>query len=334
MRRALQLARYGEGHTGSNPMVGAVIVAPPQAPGLPERIIGEGWHRRYGGPHAEVNAVADVKPKDEQLLAQSTIYVTLEPCSHYGKTPPCAKLLIDKGIPKVVIGAGDPFPQVAGRGIQMLREAGREVITGVLEKECYDLNLRFMTAHKRGYPFVQLKWAQTPDGFMGSGDPHQRLILSNPLSMMWMHRERIRSQAIMVGTSTVILDSPSLLPALWPGDAPIPVTFDSPRLPADAKILSRPHILRQQGERLTDFLRRLYTDHKILSLMVEGGAVTLQDFIDNGIFDEIRLEISANRYNADEGVRAPLLPAADRQPLHLISEERVRENTILTYRRQ
>lgn len=332
MRRALQLARYGLGHTGSNPMVGAVIVAPG------DRIIGEGWHRRYGGSHAEVNAINSVSAENQHLLAQSTIYVTLEPCSHYGKTPPCSLLIIEKGIPRIVVGTGDPFPQVAGRGIRMLREAGREVVEGVLEKECYDLNLRFMTAHKRGYPYVQLKWAQTADGFISAPAGAPRLLISNPVSTVWMHRERVSSQAIMVGTDTVITDNPSLTSRLWPGDSPLPVTFDSPRLPEDAAILKRQHVLRMRGENILDFLKRLYTDYHILSLMVEGGAKTLQEFIDTALFDEIRVEINPSLRLPDNAVggavRAPHLPAhhsAYTLTLHSITTSK--GNEILTYRK-
>lgn len=326
MRRALQLAKNGAGRTLSNPMVGAVIVAA-------GRIIGEGWHRRYGGPHAEVNAVNSVAPADRHLLTEATIYVTLEPCSHYGKTPPCSGLILRCGIPRIVVGASDPFPKVAGRGIRMLRDAGREVITSVLGKECYELNLRFMTAHRRGYPFIQLKWAQSADGIMATGDPLRRLILSNPLSMMWMHRERSRADAIMVGVNTVIADDPSLTLRYWPGDDPIPVTFGSPRLPAGAAILQRNHILRDPSETLPRFLRRLYKDYSILSLMVEGGPATLREFIEEGLADEIRVEI------ADElclpcpegGIPAPsLTPLAD---LRLIGSEKIRKNLILLFRR-
>ena len=159
MRRALQLARLGRGSVHTNPMVGAVIVHN-------GRIIGEGFHRRYGEGHAEVNAVASVSAADAALLPESTIYVTLEPCSHYGKTPPCSKLIIDKGIRRIVVGNLDPFPEVSGRGIRMLREAGREVVTGVLEKECLELNRQFMTAHTRKRSYILLKWAQSADGFI------------------------------------------------------------------------------------------------------------------------------------------------------------------------
>ena len=202
MRRALQLARLGAGHTSPNPMVGAVIVGPDGT------IIGEGWHRKCGEGHAEVNAVASVA--NASLLKDSTIYVTLEPCSHYGKTPPCARLIIERGIPRVVVGTLDPFPEVSGRGVKMLREAGVEVVVGVLEKECRELNSRFMTAHTTGRPWIQLKWAQTADGFIAlppdAGE--NPLHMSTPVTMCLMHRQRSLCDAIVVGAATARIDNP------------------------------------------------------------------------------------------------------------------------------
>lgn len=217
MHRALQLASGGEGRTAPNPMVGAVIVAE-------GRIIGEGFHHTYGGPHAEVNAVNSVSEADRHLLQKATIYVTLEPCSHYGKTPPCAKLIIDSHIPKVVVGAPDPNPLVAGRGIRMLREAGTEVTEGVLLEECLEINRRFMTAQTHGRPWILLKWAQSADGFMAAfnecGDSVP-VKLSNPLSSVWMHRERAMVRAIMVGSNTLSIDNPRLDVRLWAGKIPL-----------------------------------------------------------------------------------------------------------------
>ena len=240
MRRAIELARKGAGFVSPNPMVGAVIVAPGG------RIIGEGWHRRYGGPHAEVNAVASVKAEDDMLLPESTIYVSLEPCSHYGKTPPCSKLLIEKRFRRVVIGMRDPFKEVSGRGIVMLREAGIEVIENVLEKECRHLNRRFITAHTLHRPYIQLKWAQSADGYIaainaqGEGIPVK---LSDPLTSVEMHRERAMADAILAGTNTIISDNPSLTTRLWPGKSPRPVIFASARIPADAEILKHNPII-------------------------------------------------------------------------------------------
>lgn len=327
MRRALQLAALGYGHTYTNPMVGAVITLPSG------RIIGRGWHRRYGGPHAEVNAVRSVSPADRKMLPESTIYVTLEPCSHYGKTPPCARLLIEEGIGRIVVGAPDPFPEVSGRGIRMLRDAGREVVTGVLERECVELNLPFMTAHRRQRPFVMLKWAQSADGFIGAGlpepgsAPRQRVILSNPVSQVATHRLRAGFQAIMVGVNTVIADNPRLDCRLWPaGDTPVPVTRRSERLPEDAHIMTSPHILRERGEALSDFLHRLYHEHRLNALLVEGGSEVLAEFISLGLYDAIRVETSPSILS--KGVKAPAF-----NPSELVMKEcfHIGANTLTLY---
>ena len=216
MSRALQLAKNGFGRVSPNPMVGAVVVAD-------GRIIGEGFHRQWGHAHAEVNAIASVAEADRRLLRQSTIYVTLEPCSHYGKTPPCSKLIIDTGIPRVVVGCLDPFKEVSGRGIKMLREAGVDVTTGVLERQCQWINRKFMTAHTHHRPYVTLKWAESADRFVDSDGSQEKAVISSPTTMTLMHRERTGYDAIMVGANTVRRDNPSLLPRLWTaarGDEP------------------------------------------------------------------------------------------------------------------
>ena len=295
MRRALQLAAMGQGRVSPNPMVGAVIVCD-------DKIIGEGYHRQWGGPHAEVNAVASVV--DKSKLCRSTMYVTLEPCSHYGKTPPCAELIIKTGIPRVVVGAMDPFEKVRGRGVDMLRKAGVDVVTDVLGKECEALNKHFMTAHKSGRPFVLLKWAESEDGFISKkgGEP---VALSNELTKMWMHRERSRYDAIMVGTNTIITDNPQLSVREWPGRNPRCVTFDcNGRLPEDCQVVSKQGtIVITENIPLEDLLSRLYKEHGITSLMVEGGAKLLQSFIDGGYYDEVRIERSAAKIG--EGIKAP-----------------------------
>lgn len=284
MRRALRLARLGEGLVSPNPMVGAVIVA---ADG---RIIGEGYHHQYGGPHAEVCAVRSVADADRHLLNDSTIFVTLEPCSHYGKTPPCSKLIIDTGIPRVVVGSTDPFPAVCGRGIRMLREAGVEVVDNVLRDECDALNVRFLTAHRKGRPWIQLKWAQSADGFMAGigedGKPYP-VKFSTPISSVWMHRRRSMVDAIMVGSNTLEIDRPRLDCRHWPGKAPLRV---EPR-----------HDLETQ-------MRELYADG-ITSLMVEGGPTLLQSFLDLNLYDDIRVEISPKILG--KGLPAPSLPLKD-----------------------
>lgn len=280
MRRALQLARLGEGLVSPNPMVGAVIVA------TDGRIIGEGYHHRYGGPHAEVCAVRSVPDADRHLLADSTLYVTLEPCSHYGKTPPCSRLIIDTGILRVVVGSADPFPEVSGRGIRMLREACVEVVEDVLRDECDALNVRFLTAHRLGRPWIQLKWAQSADGFMAGIDEDGRpfpVKFSTPVSSVWMHRRRSMVDAIMVGKNTLEIDRPRLDCRLWPGREP-------------RRVEAR-HDLEEE-------MRELYKEG-VTSLMVEGGPTLLQSFIDIGLYDDLKIEISDKKLGA--GLPAPRL---------------------------
>lgn len=280
MERALQLARLGEGLVSPNPMVGAVIV---DANG---KIIGEGYHHRYGGPHAEVNAINSVKESDRHILSDSTIYVTLEPCSHYGKTPPCAKLIIDTGIPRVVVGSADPFKEVSGRGIKMLRDAGVEVEEDVLREECDALNVRFLTAHRLGRPWIQLKWAQSADGFMAGidkdGKPYP-VKFSTPVSSVWMHRRRSMVDAIMVGKNTLEIDHPRLDCRYWPGKAP-------------RRVMPR-HDLENQ-------MRELYREG-VTSLMVEGGPTLLQSFIDLGLYDDLKIETAEKKLG--EGLPSPKL---------------------------
>lgn len=333
MQRALQLAALGEGAVSPNPMVGAVITAR-------GRIIGQGWHRRYGGPHAEVNAVADVAEADLHLLPESTIYVTLEPCSHWGKTPPCSRLIIDKGIRRVVVGCEDPNPKVAGRGLRLLREAGKEVVCGVLEQECRHINRRFMTAHRRRRPWILLKFARTADGFIGTPEGFPSLRISTPLSQMWMHRERASVDAIMAGSRTVFIDDPRLDSRLWPGKDPVAVSFASAASNPEARILSRPHILMPAGMSLDQFMSDLFENHSVTSLMVEGGRETLLSFINAGLYDELRIETSPLRAAEILSMQCPGLSAVEnpgfiRQPqlpedLTIVSDISCGENRIQT----
>lgn len=304
MRRALQLAVRGMGRTSPNPMVGAVVVA---ADG---RIIGEGFHRLCGQAHAEVNAIAAVSDADRPLLADSTIYVTLEPCSHWGKTPPCARLIIDTGIPRVVVGSMDPFPAVSGRGVAMLREAGVEVVTGVLDDECRALNLRFMTAHERQWPFVTLKWAQSADGFIDSDRPegHPERF-STPLTSMLTHRLRSLHDAILVGSGTALNDSPRLDTRLWPsGRDPRPVILDR-RGRVHASTTKHPPLILDDCADVPTILTRLYAEG-ITSVLVEGGAQVLQAFIDSGVWDAARVETSPRALGAHGTVCAPRISEA------------------------
>lgn len=269
MRRCIQLACNGRMNAQPNPMVGAVIVHD-------DRIIGEGYHVRCGEGHAEVNACASVKKEDEHLLRESTIYVSLEPCSHYGKTPPCADLLVSKGFKRCVIGCQDPFAKVQGRGIQKLREAGIDVSVGVLEEECKALNKRFMTFHGKQRPFVTLKWAESEDGFI---DGH----ISNTYTQMVCHKRRAEHQAILVGRKTWEADKPSLTVREWYGSSP-------KRYVVSSQSLTLPdgfHLI--QTTRVEGILKRLYEDG-IQTVLVEGGAELLQSFIDSGEWDECYVE--------------------------------------------
>lgn len=292
MRRALQLAANGRGHVSPNPMVGAVIVAPDG------RVIGEGWHRRFGGPHAEVNAVRAVAEPDRALLPLSTIYVTLEPCSHYGKTPPCAGMLVDQGIGRVVVAAGDPNPKVSGRGIGILRDAGIEVEEGLLAGEAEALNRTFMTSQRLRRPFVTLKWARSADGFMD----HVRAVgegaarFSTPLSSQLVHRRRAEHDAIAVGAGTVLADNPRLDTRLIAGESPRPVIFDRQKLLAGRRAAvfapGRRAIHITEDRPLAETLHSLFADEGISSLLVEGGPSLLGEFIASGLWDEAYEEVS------------------------------------------
>lgn len=285
MRRCLQLARQGRQNAKPNPMVGAVIVAPPPtAGGRGEAIIGEGYHVRCGEAHAEVNAFASVRPEDEVLLPQSTMYVSLEPCAHYGKTPPCADLIVRKGVRRVVVGCIDPFAEVQGRGISKLREAGIDVTVGVLEDDCRWLNRRFFTFHSLARPYIILKWAQTANGFID--DHGQALQISTPFTQMLSHKLRAEEDAILVGRVTDEREHPQLTVRHWVGPNPKRLVVD------------RHHPLNMES---------LHA-HNIQSLIVEGGRKTLDSFLVQGLWDEIRVETN-NRITVSGGTRAPQLPA-------------------------
>lgn len=316
--RCIQLASNGICNAAPNPMVGAVIVHH-------DIIIGEGYHIRCGEAHAEVNAIRSVK--DERLLKESTIYVSLEPCSHYGKTPPCSDLIIEKGIPRVVVGCIDPFSLVAGRGIQKLRDAGIDVTVGVLEKECRQLIRRFVTFNTLHRPFITLKWAESADGFIDlnrtDGHPY---IFSSPLTSMLVHKRRAEHSAIMVGRRTALLDNPSLTVRSWYGKNPVRIVIDKDlTLPKHLALFDNSvrtivftqkqtdHNLSQTSYQILDFSRdilpqimeHLY-DLKLQSLMVEGGSQLLQSFIDAGLWDEAYIEKSDVCLH--EGVKAPHFP--------------------------
>lgn len=286
MWRCLQLARNGQQNAKPNPMVGAVIVVPmTQQSSSPTvyRIIGEGYHVRCGEGHAEVNAFASVRPEDEPLLSKATVYVSLEPCSHYGKTPPCADLIIKKGVRRVVVGCIDEFAEVQGRGVQKLRDAGIDVTVGVLEEECKALNRRFFTFHRLHRPYIILKWAQTANGFIDNQG--KALAISTPFTQMLSHKLRAEEDAILVGRVTDEREHPQLNVRHWVGTSPRRLIID------------RRHPLN---------LEALHA-HGIQSLIVEGGAKTLQSFLDQDLWDEIRVE-TATCLTVSSGTRAPLLP--------------------------
>lgn len=314
MRRSIQLALNGLCNSAPNPMVGAVIVCD-------GKIIGEGYHIHCGEAHAEVNAIRSVK--DTSLLKRSTIYVTLEPCSHYGKTPPCADLIIEKEIPRIVIGCQDPFSKVAGRGIQKLKDAGREVIVGVLEQECKYLIRRFITFHTQHRPYITLKWAESADKFIDvcrtEGHP---VILSSPLTSMLVHKKRAEHNAIMVGTHTAKLDNPSLNVRHWQGRSPVRIVIDRTlTLPSDLHLFdgSTPTLVFTevaqepktnieyltidfQQDILLPILAILYA-RGLQSLLVEGGSMLLQSFINTGLWDEIFVEETP--ISLHSGVKSP-----------------------------
>ena len=299
MRRCIQLAGNGRQSAKPNPMVGAVLVAG-------GRIIGEGYHVRCGEGHAEVNCFASVSTEDEVLLSPSTLYVSLEPCSHFGRTPPCADLIIRKGVPRVVVGCVDPFAKVQGRGIRKLQEAGAEVVVGVLEDECRELNRRFITFNTALRPYILLKWAQTADGFL---DDHFRpMQISTAFTRMLTHKLRAENDAILVGRVTAERDRPRLDVREWSGRDPRRLVLSSAT--SIDKILDECY---QEG---------------LQSLIVEGGGKTLESFMERDLWDEIRVETGT--IAAGAGTRAPRLPGN----LRVVRVENYDGNEIITYERK
>lgn len=324
MARCIELARCAINTARPNPMVGAVIVRN-------GKIIGEGFHRKCGEPHAEVNAIASVRDKEQ--LKDSTIYVSLEPCSHYGKTPPCSELIIRMGIPRVVIGTADPFPKVSGRGIRQLEEAGIEVKVGVLEDACNNLNKFFFHYQKYKKPYVILKWAQSADGFIDktrSETNTHACRISNRFTQTEVHKLRAQVQAILVGSETALKDNPSLTVRYWYGENPSRIVLDRiGRLESSLSLFNdqvKTYIITEQAKTVTERYSQKknievigihFDDHlqenilkelgkrNIQSLLIEGGAKTLQSFIDKELWDEANIETS-DTYIKD-GVLAPKL---------------------------
>jgi diaminohydroxyphosphoribosylaminopyrimidine deaminase/5-amino-6-(5-phosphoribosylamino)uracil reductase len=314
MLRCLALARHGAGAVAPNPMVGAVVVHSGE-------IIGEGYHRQFGGAHAEVNAIASVR--NEALLRKATLYVNLEPCSHYGKTPPCTDLIIRKHIPRVVVGCPDPYPEVSGRGIRILQASGVEVITGVMRQEAVALNRFFITAQTHKRPYVILKWAQSADGFIDRirKNPSEAVQLSTPVTRRFVHKLRSEVAAIMVGANTVWLDNPSLTVRHWAGNSPVRVFIDRTlRIPSTYHLLDgsvptlvftgqsavdRPDVeyirIDFSQPAIPQMLHHLH-ERKLYSLLVEGGAYLHNSFLESGLWDEMQVETSCVKLG--EGVKA------------------------------
>lgn len=316
MQRCLELANLGIGHTAPNPSVGAVLV-------FENDIIGEGFTSPYGGPHAEVNCINSVAEKNKHLLEKSTIYVSLEPCAHFGKTPPCADLIINKKIPYAVVACRDPFEAVNGKGIDKLIAAGVKVTFGILEKEAIELNKRFFTFHQQKRPFIILKWAQTEDGFIAYKNTKERLLISNETTNKLVHKWRSEEVAIMVGTNTALIDNPSLTNRLWSGKNPLRILLDKYlRLPSDLHLFDKTvktivfntiknevtdhlifHKIEADKSMVKQMCDALYI-YNVQSVLIEGGTQLLQSFIDENYWDEIRV-ITNKNLAIGTGVSAP-----------------------------
>ena len=333
MHRCIELARLGAGSVAPNPMVGAVLV-------YQNRIIGEGYHMQYGQPHAEVNCINSVKDADKHFIPQSILYVSLEPCAHFGKTPPCADLIIRYQIKKVVIGCRDPFKQVDGKGIEKLKEAGIEVITPVLEKECIDLNIVFFTYYTKHRPYIIIKWAQSADGKIASSD-FSRVHISSEISNRLVHQWRSEIMSILVGTNTALHDDPTLTTRLWKGKNPVRLVVDMDlSLPGTLKIFgtdARTIIFNAvkhdeignllfyqvvESDNLVQQICHALYQLNIHSLIVEGGARLIQSFLDEGMWDEARI-ITNTQLTIPNGLPAPKIPTS----FH-VTEQRILNDTI------
>ncbi|WJS94854.1 bifunctional diaminohydroxyphosphoribosylaminopyrimidine deaminase/5-amino-6-(5-phosphoribosylamino)uracil reductase RibD [Flavobacterium johnsoniae] len=334
IKRCIELAQNGLGTTHPNPMVGSVIVYESQ-------IIGEGWHKKAGEPHAEVNAVRSVK--DKSLLKKATIYVSLEPCSHFGKTPPCCDLIIANEIPNVVVGTVDPNEKVAGKGILKLIEAGANVTVGVLEKECNELNKRFFTFHQKKRPYIILKWAESQDGFLSpekvSDQDRKPIWITNQYSRQLVHKWRTEEQAILVGTQTVVDDNPKLNARDWDGNNPARVIIDrNNRIDKNSfvfddsvkTIVFSNDNLKSSTENTSfeviDFKQNIVPQildvlykNQIQSIIIEGGRQTLQSFIDENLWDEARIFIGKTSFHT--GTKAPIISRKNSIKTNILRDE-------------
>jgi diaminohydroxyphosphoribosylaminopyrimidine deaminase/5-amino-6-(5-phosphoribosylamino)uracil reductase len=314
MSRCLELAANGMGYVSPNPMVGAVLVHK-------GRIIGEGYHEQYGHAHAEVNCLKSVAVEDQDLISESTLYVSLEPCSHHGKTPPCADLIISHGIRKVVTGSHDPNPLVSGRGISKMQAAGIEVTEDAMREECDFFNRRFITYHVRKRPFIILKWAQSQDGFIAPADGTQRW-LTDEYSRELVHKWRTEEDAILIGTRTALIDDPQLTSRLWKGKNPIRILIDRHlKVPEESRIFDEEamtivyNLCKEGLEEGTvfvslkpgeDIVKQIVHDlhsRSIQSVIIEGGGYTLEQFIKAGLWDEARIFTAPVLISA--GIAAP-----------------------------
>ncbi len=344
MQRCLQLAKLGAGNVAPNPMVGAVLV-------YENKIIGEGYHKQFGQAHAEVNCINSVKNEDRNLIEKSVLYVSLEPCAHYGKTPPCSDLIIQNKIKKVVIGCSDPFKEVNGKGIEKLKAAGVEVITGILEKDCVELNKRFFTFYTKQRPYIILKWAQTADNKIALNNGKQ-LKISNELTNKMVHKWRFEEAGILVGTNTIVADDPLLTNRLWTGKNPVRLIIDKNlKLPETSKIFNdeaptivfnflnhtikaNAHLnnevyyyqLKNEQNLIKQIINACYTLN-IQSILVEGGAKLLQSFIEEDLFDEIRI-ITNTAMRIGKGLEPPNF-----SNMRLDSEFSIENDLIQFYRR-
>lgn len=313
MARCIQLAKLGAGNVAPNPMVGAVLV-------YENKIIGEGYHQKFGEVHAEVNCINSVAEENKSLIEKSTMYVSLEPCAHHGKTPPCSDLIIREKIKKVIIGCQDIYKEVDGKGIEKLQNAGVEVVTGILENECIKLNKRFFTFHQEKRPYVILKWAQSANGKIGSAG--KRIFISNDYSNRLVHKWRSEEAGILIGTNTALIDDPSLATRLWKGKNPVRIVIDKElKLPLSLKIFNGEaktvlyNCSKDSCERNIEFIKLNNQDFikemlnsiyekDILSVLVEGGSKTLQCFIEAGLWDEARI-ITNGKMIIENGIDAP-----------------------------
>jgi diaminohydroxyphosphoribosylaminopyrimidine deaminase/5-amino-6-(5-phosphoribosylamino)uracil reductase len=334
IKRCIELAQNGFGTTYPNPMVGSVIV-------YEDKIIGEGWHKKAGGPHAEVNAIRSVK--DKSLLEKATIYVSLEPCSHFGKTPPCCDLIIEHKIPNVVVGTVDPNEKVAGNGIKKIIASGANVVVGILEKECNELNKRFFTFHQQKRPYIILKWAESQDGFLSpekeDNQDRKPVWITNQYSRQLVHKWRSEEQAILVGTKTAIDDNPKLNVRDWSGNNPVRVVLDqNNRISKDSFIFDNcvKTIIFTKSEtsisaenttfEVIDFKENIIPkilgilhQNQIQSIIIEGGLQTLQSFIDQNIWDEARIFVGKAIFK--NGTKAPVFQMKNVMKTYILNDE-------------